>query len=338
MSGLVRNGRQMGLGTARGIAALLVCAACACAAQRPDRGAVSPQRLYPGMGRDAGQPYLGFDRNDYPGDDALAALRKSFDYAGYWLNNPPGETGDSWAGKRAILRRYGFGFLAIFNGRTDAEIRGTAALGQDAGALGAEDGRAAADAAAREGFPKNVLIFLDQEEGGRLLPEQAAYLFAWVDAVRGAGARAGVYCSGIEVPDSGGTISTADDIAERESTRIAAHRWSKSKGPESHLALWIANDECPPAPGCRLPAPHLSAALSPSIAGLATVWQYAQSPRRKQFSASCPANQAADGNCYAPGLTPGVRTFVDLDTADSPDPSEAPDANASGGGEASRPR
>ncbi len=51
------------------------------------------------MGQDSGQPYLGFDRNDYPGDEALAALRKSFDYVGYWLNNPPGETGDSWAGK-----------------------------------------------------------------------------------------------------------------------------------------------------------------------------------------------------------------------------------------------
>ena len=32
----------------------------------------------------------------------------------------------------------------------------------------------AAAAAAREGFPPDIVIFLDQEEGGRLLPEQAA--------------------------------------------------------------------------------------------------------------------------------------------------------------------
>jgi hypothetical protein len=35
--------------------------------------------------------YLGFDRNDYPGDASLKALRQTFSYSGYWLNNPPGE-------------------------------------------------------------------------------------------------------------------------------------------------------------------------------------------------------------------------------------------------------
>ncbi len=35
--------------------------------------------------------YLGFDRNDYPGDGNLPALRKSFAFTGFWLNNPPGE-------------------------------------------------------------------------------------------------------------------------------------------------------------------------------------------------------------------------------------------------------
>jgi len=53
------------------------------------------------------------------------------------------------------------------------------------------------------------------------------------------------------------------------------------------------------------------------IEGSAVIWQYAQSPRRAQFSAGCPANQAADGNCYAPGVAPGSNTFVDLNTADS---------------------
>jgi hypothetical protein len=36
--------------------------------------------------------YLGFDRNVYPGDDALPVLRKTFVFAGYWLGPPPGRS------------------------------------------------------------------------------------------------------------------------------------------------------------------------------------------------------------------------------------------------------
>jgi hypothetical protein len=277
--------------------------------------------------------YPGFDRNDYPGDGSLAALRKSFRYTSYWLNPPPGEKANSWAGKRAILRQYGFGFLVLFNGRSDRELKSAALKGQSAGDLGAADGKAAAAAAAREGFVRNVLIFLDQEEGGRLLPEQAAYLFAWIDAMRKAGARAGVYCSGIEVTDSSGTISTAGDIAAREAALAAASGGAKEKNGAKRLALWIANDKCPPAPGCTPEAPPLDAVLRPSTADFAIVWQYAQSPRRAQFSASCPANQAPDGNCYALGLPTNARIFVDLDTADSPDPSALPASGSPLGGE-----
>lgn len=275
--------------------------------------------LFGAAGRSAAQgPYRGFDRNVYPGDAALAALRKSFSYTGYWLNDPPSETQNSWAGKRAILRRYGFGFLLLFNGRGYAGLKAAQTNGTDPAALGVRDGRAAVAAAAREGFARGVLIFLDQEEGGRLLPEQAAYVFAWIDAVRAGGDRAGVYCSGIGVPEGKGkTISTAEDIAER----LSALHSSKSSGPEG--ALWIANDECPPSPGCTLATPPLAKVLSSATQPFVVAWQYAQSPRRKQFSASCPANAAKDGNCYAPGLPRGPDSFIDLDTADSPDPSQA---------------
>ena len=44
------------------------------------------------------QTYLGFDRNDYPGDANLKSLRQTFSYTGYWLNNPPGEKTNTWAG------------------------------------------------------------------------------------------------------------------------------------------------------------------------------------------------------------------------------------------------
>jgi hypothetical protein len=279
-------------------ALLVICSALACAAQSEPQ--VSAHRSY-----------LGFDKNDYPGDAALPALRQSFRFAGYWLNNPPGARQNGWTGKRALLKKNGFGFLVLFNGRLDAELKGT-----DAAALGIADGKAAVAAALHEGFATNVRIFLDQEEGGRLLPEQAAYLFAWVDAVRTAAARAGVYCSGIDVPNGNSTISTARDIAEREEAR------NKTAAKRGRLALWIVNDQCPPAPGCTLKNPPLSVIVTPSLKNFAAVWQYAVSPRRAQFSAGCPKNHAPDGNCYAPGVTQTPNSFVDLNSADSPDPSE----------------
>ena len=260
----------------------------------------------------AQRAYLGFDKNDYPGDALLPALHKEFRYTSFWLNDPPGEATNSWAGKRRILMQNGFGFLVLFNGRLEAQLRG-----RDAAALGAVDGRAAAAAAQREDFAPGVLIFLDQEEGGRLLPEQAAYIFAWIDAVRVAGARPGVYCSGIETRDESGATSTALDIATRERARD-----ERSAG--RRLALWIANDACPPAPGCRYTPPLLAQGVIVPLRDFATVWQYALSPRRTEFTQQCPANTAPDGNCYAPGLPEDANTFVDLDTANSPDPSETP--------------
>ena len=277
------------------------------------------------FGVTAAASYPGFDRNDYPGDGALPALRRTFSYTGYWLNNPPGEMHNTWMGKRAILKKFGFGFLVLYVGRTDAQIRDAQRQRLDAAELGVADGRAAVAAALREGFAPNVLIFLDQEEGGRLLPEQAAYLFAWISAVQAAGARAGVYCSGIPVPEGKSTISTAQDIVERMSS--APQTPTKSKSAEQpRVALWVAQDQCPPSPGCTPAAPPLAAVggFRSAAPAFVAVWQYALSPRRMQFSAACPRNQAPDGNCYAPGLPRDADSFVDLDVTNSPDPSEAP--------------
>ena len=217
---------------------LMLCSACVAAAQTG---------------------YPGFDRNVYPGDAALPALRKTFEYTSYWLNTPPGASANTWVGKRAILKQNGFGFLVLFNGRLEAALNG-----RNAAALGAKDGKAAAAAAAREGFAPHVLIFLDQEEGGRLTQPQAQYLFAWVDAVRAAGDRAGVYCSGITLTDESGPISTVQDIAQLEGAR------RKKAGRDlGRLALWIANDQCPPSPGCTVkPPPMGPAAFSPPGRGI----------------------------------------------------------------------
>ena len=264
----------------------------------------------------AQRSYAGFDRNEYPGDANLAALRKSFRFTSYWLNNPPGAQRNTWTGKRALLKKNGFGFMVLFNGRLYADLQG-----KDASALGEQDGKAAVATALNEGFPRSTRIFLDQEQGGRLLPEQAVYLFSWVDAVRNAGGRAGIYCSGIEVPDGAATISTARDILEKEKARTPLHNAGKTTSP---LMLWIANDQCPPAPGCTLQHPPISAAVPAELLPSTLVWQYAQSPRRAQFTARCPANYAADNRCYAPGMAEGPDTFVDLNVSSSPDPSSAP--------------
>lgn len=259
----------------------------------------------------AQRSYVGFDRNDYPGDANLAELRRHFKFSSYWLNNPPGAQRNSWAGKRALLKQSGFGFLVLFNGRLYGDLKG-----KDAAAIGTADGKAAVAAALNEGFARNTLIFLDQEEGGRLLPEQAAYLFAWADAVRAAGARAGIYCSGIDVQEGAGKISTARDIVEREKARAASNREKVTP-----LALWIANDQCPPSPGCTLQRPQMSTAVPAELASSTLVWQYAQSPRRNQFTSGCPENYATDNRCYAKGMAQNSDTFVDLNVSSSPDPS-----------------
>lgn len=245
--------------------------------------------------------YLGFDRNDYPGDANLKLLRRSFAFSSYWLNVPPGAQHNTWTGKRSKLEAAGFGFLVLFNGRRYSELRGG-----DAAKLGARDAAAAVEAARREGLPRGTVIFLDQEEGGRPLPEQRAYLHAWVDGVAAAGFRAGVYCSGMPFRESGGaSVVTAEDIRQNAGDR--------------KIVYWVTQDACPPSPGCaasrRPPSP------AESGVDFAAVWQFAQSPRRKAVAAGCPANYARDGNCYPPRARPEQGLHVDLDTATSPDPS-----------------
>ena len=245
--------------------------------------------------------YLGFDRNQYPGDDNLAALHQTFSFAGYWLNNPPGENANTWTGKRQTLQSSGFGFLVLFNGRLIAELKSSA----NARRLGTADAHAAITAARREGFPAKTIIFLDQEEGGRMLPEQKSYIYAWVDGVAAAGFRAGIYCSGIPATDDENVV-TASDIR-------------KFAGKRS-IVYFVTNDACPPSPGCVFP----KMPPSPPASGtkFADLWQFAQSPRRSDFAAGCPVNYNPDGNCYPPGIDVSRKLHVDVDTATSADPSQ----------------
>jgi hypothetical protein len=243
--------------------------------------------------------YLGFDRNDYPGDANLKVLRQTFSYTGYWLNNPPGASSNSWSGHRAAVESAGFGFLVLFNGRLFAELKSVA----NAQRLGKSDASAAATSAQHEGFPRGTIIFLDQEQGGRMLPEQKAYIYAWVDGVTAAGFNAGIYCSGI--PSSGDqNIMTAEDIRQSAGSR--------------QITYWAINDACPPAPGCA--APQRAPSPAGSRVRFAEVWQFAQSPQRKDVAGRC-TGYNRDGNCYPPGVPAAAGLHIDINTATSSDPS-----------------
>src|SRR5229473_1296923 len=246
--------------------------------------------------------YLGFDLNTYPGDNALPILRKTFFFAGYWLSPPPGAKLNSWLGKRELLRAHGFGFLVLYRGPQGSDLKSEARAAQQ----GSVDARNAAATAKKEGFPQHTIIFLDIEEGGRLPSRYHSYLRAWISELERAGYRAGVYCSGMPVNEGGGvTIVTSDDIRHHLDGR--------------NLVFWVYNDACPPSPGCAVPRnpPPPSASEIP----YAAVWQFAQSPRRKEFTSRCAATYHTDVNFYDPGDT-GHAWFLDVNTATTSDPSQ----------------
>ncbi len=245
--------------------------------------------------------YLGFDRNTYPGDSGLAVLRKSFVFTSYWLSPPPGEKLNTWKGKRELILSHGFGFLVLYRGRDSNEFKNDS----DAKEKGSKDASAAVAAAKEEGFAAGTIIFLDIEEGGRLPDTYHAYLRAWSEELKRTSLVPGVYCSGIPVKEEPSvSITTADDI--------------RNHAPTREIVIWAYNDACPPSPGCAFPEnPPV-----PSASGIsyATVWQFAQSPRRKKLTARCPAKYSPDGNCYAPGDRAHA-WFLDVNSATSPDPS-----------------
>jgi hypothetical protein len=280
------------------IAAIVLCILSLAAALLPARCKITDAQIP----EDAQQAYLGFDANDYPGDATLADLRRTFVFSGYWLNVPPGAKTNPWAGKRAVLLKNDFGFLVLFNGRWSKELKPPI----DPADLGVRDAELAAAVAQREGFPANgsTVIYLDIEEGGRMLPSQINYIESWSSRVNSKGFLAGVYCSGIKVKEGKGqTITTADDIHARLPV----------------MAYFVYNDECPPSPGCA----YLKNPPPPSQSGFpgARVWQFAQSPRRRNLTSRCSATYSSDGNCYSSTGAKVGHILLDLDVSVSPDPS-----------------
>jgi len=249
----------------------------------------------------AGQAYLGFDRNEYPGDEAMAALRKQFVFVGYWLSPPPGGTTNNWTGKRAKLAAEDYGFVLLYAGRPESSLKNM----QAARVAGGADAKKAAEQAKNEGFSAGWTIFLDIEEGGRFNEVRHAYFRAWAEALAQARYRPGFYCSGMAIHEGGGTtVISADDIR--------AHLG------EVDAAYWVFNDRCPPSPGCvnakEVPAPAQSGVA------YAAIWQITRSP--KESTARNCSGYAKDKSCYA-AVDTAKKWFLDLDVAGSTNPSAA---------------
>jgi Domain of unknown function (DUF1906) len=281
------------------IAAALILFSCR-ATPRPDAQAAAPAQ-------ESAHALLGFDRNIFPGNDALPVLRKTFAFSSYWLSSPPGEKTNTWLGQRELLRSQGFGFLLLYRGPESRELKSDAAAAEK----GTADARDAASTAKREGFPLQAIIFLDIEEGGRLPAPYHSYMHAWAAELAKASFRSGAYCSGIPVKEGPSvTITTADDIR--------AHAASQD------FVFFVYNDACPPSPGCTFSQNP----SSPATSGIpyAAIWQYAQSPRRMEFTAHCAPGYHTDGNCYAPGDSAHA-WFLDVNSATSSDPSNGASAN-----------
>jgi len=259
----------------------------------PEYPAQQPTQTEPG------HAHLGFDRNQFPGDEAMAILHQQFSFVGYWLSPPPGEKTNGWAGKRVKLEAQGFGFALLYAGRPSSSLH-TRQAAFEAGEI---DGKKAAEIARREGFTEGWTIFLDIEEGGRFNDAGHAYFRAWAEALARERYRPGFYCSGMVVAEGGGTkVIAADDIR--------AHLGSID------AAYWVFNDACPPSPGCvnpkEVPGPGQSGVT------YAAVWQISRSPK-ESVAWHC-SGYTKNKSCYA-AVDVAKKWFLDLDVAASASPS-----------------
>jgi hypothetical protein len=160
----------------------------------------------PGPGPETARGVPGFDTRDYPGDTALRTWKTSSPYrwVGFYLEAPC-YTGTGWLGKRSALEGMGWGIAMIFVGEQDWPQRTGAAAVADSSAVrctrdnltadrGGVDARAAADAAASEGFAPGAWIYLDVERVDSVSVALEEYVGSWTAALLADGRyRAGLY-------------------------------------------------------------------------------------------------------------------------------------------------
>ncbi|MBW3552287.1 MAG: DUF1906 domain-containing protein [Gemmatimonadetes bacterium] len=182
----------------------------------------------------------GFDTRDYPGDEVMAAWRAASPYrwVGYYLPAPC-YTGSSWNGRRATLQRMGWGIAVLFVGEQDWAVADPAegVTGADpapevprctrsnlSDERGAADARAAAQAAAAEGFATGTVVYLDVERVESVSEALATYVRAWFE---------GVLADGRYVPGVYAHASNADPLLA-----VGADAFARA-GRGDRPALWV---------------------------------------------------------------------------------------------------
>ena len=228
--------------------------------------------------------FLGFDRNDYPGDQNLPALRQTFSFAGYprlndssrrkfkqlerqaansqlcWIRIPGAVQWQALC--RSEIRFPNDGARDI---RRDSRGRRRPSRRISRATLLSSSIRSRADAC----YPSRKPTSMPGSMGHRCRVSAP-----------------GIYCSGIAAKKTTGDIVTADDI--RQNAALARHcvlRYRRRNVPPHRDARFVK----PPNP-------------VESGVSFADVWQFARSPRREVFHGEMSATYLADGNCYPPGV------------------------------------
>ena len=193
-----------------------------------------------GAGIEGARGVPGFDTRDYPGDEVMTAWRAASPYrwVGYYLPAPC-HTGTSWQGRRAGLERMGWGIAVLFVGEQDwaaGDPSGSVPGADPAGEAprctrsnltserGAADARAAAEAAAAEGFANGAVVYLDVERVESVSAALSAYVRAWFE---------GVLADGRYTPGLYAHASNADPLMTVAGEAFAA------AGRGDRPALWV---------------------------------------------------------------------------------------------------
>ena len=187
---------------------------------------------------------MGFDTNTYPGDATMQAWIKTpgapYKWVGFYLPSPCHKDA-SWSGKRVALGNMGWGFAVVYVGQQTwgrnptplpaARIAALLRSGKtcNAGMLTAERGAAdaadAANKAAKEGFAKGSVVFLDIERMEVVPVAMRNYYKAWTDGMLADGR----YLPGAYVHEHNAQLVHDDIKAEYA-----------AKGVKAEPRFWIA--------------------------------------------------------------------------------------------------
>jgi Domain of unknown function (DUF1906) len=237
-------------------AAVTVLAATSALIALPHMWTVEPEELpstLTEVAREAASgKHLGFDTNVYPGDKAMRAWKASgkYEWVGYYLPAPCHKDG-TWSGKRARLSEMGWGMAVIYVGqqtwnRTPNPSSKAAQRALKRGSLcnadfvsadrGRVDGDDAVAKAAKEGFARGTVIFLDIERMEKMPRAMRDYYRAWASRVLADGRyRVGVYVhahNAETVHDDLVDVFTAAGNKEEPTIWVASgHNFSRDKAP-----------------------------------------------------------------------------------------------------------